>query len=168
MRHFSGDSLCLINSTNLPPPTVSLRVLALTGPALPRVSRRWDCWVRPWLLHQDWPWGSGQQDVKGRIISMWLEQAVLCARAALTGKAWPLIWQWGGLQQPQSLALQQEGSRLAGKANVPTAPGMARFCAAATALAPIWAHAVLAQPRAECGTQEAWVTSGTDTCPVRC
>lgn len=67
----------------------------------------------------------------------------------------------GGLQQPQRPALLQEGSRVAGDAHVPTAPGMTRVCAAATALAPVWAPAVLAQLRAESGTQETWVTSGT-------
>lgn len=58
-------------------------------------------------------------------------------------------------------ALLQEGARLAGEANVPTAPGMSRVCAAATTLAPVWAPAVLATVRAESGTQEPWVTSGT-------
>lgn len=168
MRHFSGNSLCLINSTNLPPPTVCLRVLALTGPGSPRVSRRWDCWVRPWLLHQAWPGGSGLRRVflpnrmsrEESAAAGWSRQ--YCVRPCCTG------WQSlaphlavGDLQQPQSPALLQEGSRLAGEADVPTAPCMTRVCAAATAPAPIWAPAVLAQLRPESGTQETWVTSGT-------
>lgn len=85
----------------------------------------------------------------------------MCILAALAGKAWPLNLAVGDLQQPQSPALLQEGSRLAGEADVPTAPGMTRVCAAAAAPAPIWAPAVLAQLRPESGTQETWVTSGT-------
>lgn len=67
----------------------------------------------------------------------------------------------GDPQQPHSPALLQEGARLPREADVPTAPGMTGVCAAATA------PAVLAQLRAESGTQESWVTSGTGRCRHR-
>lgn len=115
--------------------------------------------MRPWLLHQAWPWGSGQQAVEGRIPSIWLGQAVLCVCCMSWQNLAPHL-AVGGYSSPRAQPCCRRGQGWLGRA----------MCQQplTTALAPIWALAVLTQLRAESGTQEAWVTSETDTCPGRC